>query len=141
MVNITIDGVPLHIRRYDRDTDYAFVFDAWLKNNRNHSKTSPSLYYDAQKEVIDYLLEHEDTWMLCSASDSTTLHGFVCSHSDEYLHYVYIPFKLRKSGLARELISYSFGGRYPERIVCTHAGFGSSNRFLTNEHLLMERRT
>lgn len=134
---IEVDGFPLIIREYRPDIDYGFVLDAWIKNHKQHSATSPSLYFEEQKRLIDKLLATEQTLILCSESDATTLHGFACGHNAEYLHYVYIPFKLRKSGLARHLIRAVFDGAYPEQIVCTHGGFGASKRFITNEHLLM----
>ena len=137
MNKIEADGYALRIRGYHPD-DYAFILDAWVKNHKEHSRTSPSLYFEEQKKLIDSLLASEDTRVLCSDEDETTLHGFVCSHKFEYLHYVYIPFKLRRSGFARLLIKAAFNGRYPAHIVCTHAGFGASKRFVTNEHLLLK---
>jgi hypothetical protein len=132
--HITIDGIDLQIRPYHQ-ADYGFVLDAWLKNYKDHSSTSPSMYWNEQKLAIDHLLEHAYTYVLCSPDDKQALHGFVCGEMGRYIHYVYIPFKLRKNGLARELIRYLLGS-YPDTIVSSHAGFGASKRFMTNEHLL-----
>ena len=134
MSHITIDDISLQIRPYFA-SDYGFILDAWLKSYKDHTKTSPSLYWDEQKRVIDHLLQNAYTYVLCSPEDQHTLHGFVCGEMGRYIHYVYIPFKIRRNGLARELIRYLLGN-YPEQIVSSHAGFGSSKRFVTNEHLL-----
>lgn len=133
-MNISIDGIDLKIRPY-QEGDYGFILDSWLKNYKDHCSTSPSMYWAEQKLIIDRLLKTADTYVLCSPEDETALHGYVCGEMGRYIHYVYIPFKLRKNGLARELIRHLLGS-YPETIVSSHAGFGGSRRFVTNEHLL-----
>ncbi len=134
MSHITIEDINLKIRPYHKG-DYGFILDSWIKTYKDHSSTSPSMYWHEQKLVIDYLLDTACTYVLCSPEDPTALHGYICGEMGRYIHYVYIPFKLRKNGLARELIRHLLGS-YPDTIVSSHAGFAGSRRFVTNEHLL-----
>lgn len=116
---IELDGEPIAIRPMQRG-DMPYVIQTWMRTYKALAKVSDTIYELEQPRLIQRIMLDGDTRfaVACSPDVESTIHGWACGNED-YLHYAYIPVKLRGKGLARILIE-SVLGIYPSRIEVTH---------------------
>jgi len=100
------------IRKIDPD-DYSFVFSSWLRSYRQAFpvRNMPSqLYYDKQKQIIEYILSRADIHIACNVEDHGQIFGWVCFESRPIhtIHFVYTKQPYRQMGIANALLITAF---------------------------------
>lgn len=88
------------------DDDLNFIFNAWLKSNRNtrdNTCINNTIYYDNYKRIIANILRNSNTIILCDKNDSSQIFGFI-NYSDNVINYIYIKYPYRKFKMGKHLL-------------------------------------
>lgn len=101
-----MSDLPYRIRDV-RDSDRAFVVDAWLNSYRVR------LMAKVEREIRN-CARSARIKIACDRNDDDVLHGFAALDSDA-LHYAYVKEALRGEGIARALLEPESIGSYTFR--------------------------
>lgn len=95
------------IRPVEAD-DYNFIFNAWLKSNRNardNTYINNPTYFDNYKRILANLFRDTTTLVLCDINDSSQIFGFInIDANNNDINYLYIKYPYRKFGMAKHLL-------------------------------------
>lgn len=117
-------------------SDLPFIFKNWLNV---HHKQYPNclrpfqLYQQAQRPIIQQLLDNAKTDIVCHIDDPDTIIGFINYHYfNDYLilNWMHIKSLYRKQGIAKQLLDNRLKQSKSPLIICTH-----SNSLLHKQYL------
>lgn len=135
-IPVQLDGETLTVRPM-RDEESAEVQRLWLHSYKSHSKVNATVYDSNQPALIARLIAAHGASIVSSGTLDTTILGWACGVPHGPLHYAYVPFELRRNGIARMAIMAALE-EYPSRIEVTHKFHGriNSHRFVHNPYPL-----
>lgn len=119
--------------RWMEAEDKAFVASTWLRSYQSQWGLSSARIAQHASLIVDRLIRSSLRGIAqavpsaapaiilvqCSPEKEKILHGFVCGVPGEFLHYVYVPEKLRGHGYARRMVRTIMKG-YPDQIRSSH---------------------
>jgi hypothetical protein len=104
--------LPIAIRGYDRTTDEAFVYKAWITSYRSSDRAGvipDHVFYSLTKITINQLLARGmKIAMAVSPDDRDQILGFIAwEHPGPILHYCFVKHFVRQRGVATLLKAYA----------------------------------
>lgn len=123
------------LMRLMREGDKPFVFEAWIQQMMR----SPDLFGCPRNDVrsgmgrrIERILARAEVRVLCNASATDQLFGFIAFEDPDVVHWIYVKGPYRRAGLARGMVLSAIGDK-PIR--------HSHQLYFDDEHRMGKRRT
>lgn len=107
-----MEKIKVEFRKLNKDKDQNFIFNSWLKSNRNSYHTKHvvnDIYFFEHKMIIQYLMDTSDFLVAVNPEDPDQIYGYICYEhiKDEIpvIHYIYVKYTYRKLGIAKQLLT------------------------------------
>lgn len=104
-----ISTEAIEVRKFNPESDEAFVYSTWLKNYKHSSyfakRIRPMVFFKGHRVLVDHLLKKESAKTLVAhpKNDPDTILGYL-TFEPQVVHFVFVKDPFRKMGIATVLL-------------------------------------